>query len=116
VFLCVSSGSSVAKLIRPTLPCIYFERRRETTGYSSGESCDDEGIPHKLRLLIASSTPIQRHVKVKDEANLNDPAKGAFQGPELHDGKPSRPVPRRLAPRQRGLLGGRFYTLGTILS
>ena len=39
-----------------------------------GESCDNEGKPHKVRLLLAASTPIQRHVKVKSAANPHDPA------------------------------------------
>ncbi len=39
-----------------------------------GESSDDEGKPHKVRLLLAGSTPIQRHVKVKGEAHPYDPA------------------------------------------
>jgi len=34
---------------------------------------DDEGKPHNVRLLLASSTPIQRHTKVKGEANPYDP-------------------------------------------
>jgi RNA-directed DNA polymerase len=52
----------------------YFERQGGNNWIFFGESCDNEGIPHKLRLLLASSTPIQRHVKVKGEANPYDPA------------------------------------------
>jgi len=32
------------------------------------DTADDEGKPHKVRLLLASITPIQRHVKVKSTA------------------------------------------------
>jgi RNA-directed DNA polymerase len=52
----------------------YFEPQRGNNWVFFGESCDNEGIPHKVRLLLASSTPIQRHVKVKGEANPYDPA------------------------------------------
>ena len=52
----------------------YFEQQRQNNWIFFGESCDNEGIPHKVRLLLASSTPIQRHVKVKSEANPYDPA------------------------------------------
>ena len=52
----------------------YFERQGHNNWRFFGESCDKEGIPHKVRLLFASRTPIQRHVKVKGEANPYDPA------------------------------------------
>jgi len=52
----------------------YFERQGHNNWRFFGESCDKEGIPHKVRLLFASRTPIQRHVKVKSEANPYDPA------------------------------------------
>jgi hypothetical protein len=52
----------------------YFERQGGNNWIFFGESCDNEGIPHKVRLLLASGTPIQRHVKVKSEANPYDPA------------------------------------------
>jgi RNA-directed DNA polymerase len=52
----------------------YFEQQGHNNWIFFGESCDDEGIPHKVRLLFASCTPIQRHVKVKGEANPYDPA------------------------------------------
>jgi RNA-directed DNA polymerase len=51
----------------------YFERQGHHNWRFFGESCDDEGIPRKVRLLLASRTPIQRHVKVKAEANPYDP-------------------------------------------
>jgi RNA-directed DNA polymerase len=52
----------------------YFERQGYNNWSFFGESCDKEGIPHKVRLLLASRTPIQRHTKVKGEANPYDPA------------------------------------------
>lgn len=52
----------------------YFEQHGGRNWAFSGESCDDEGKLHKVRLLRASSTPIQRHVKVKSTANPYDPA------------------------------------------
>ena len=50
----------------------YFERQGGNNWIFFGESCDSEGIPHKVRLLLAGNTPIQRHVKVKGEANPYD--------------------------------------------
>jgi RNA-directed DNA polymerase len=50
----------------------YFEQQGQNNWMFFGESYDDEGIPHKARLLHASRTPIQRHVKVKAEANPYD--------------------------------------------
>jgi RNA-directed DNA polymerase len=52
----------------------YFDRQGGHNWRFFGESCDNEGTPHKVRLLLASRTPIQRHVKVKAEANPYDPA------------------------------------------
>jgi RNA-directed DNA polymerase len=52
----------------------YFERHGLNNWCFFGESCDAEGIPHKVRLLFASRIPIRRHVKVKSEANPYDPA------------------------------------------
>jgi RNA-directed DNA polymerase len=51
----------------------YFEQHGGNNWSFFGESWDDEGKPHKLRLLFASNTPIQRHVKVKSTANPYDP-------------------------------------------
>jgi RNA-directed DNA polymerase len=45
----------------------YFGRRGD-------RDCDDQGQPDRLWLYHAKSTPIQRHVKVKGEANPYDPA------------------------------------------
>src|SRR5487761_487702 len=39
----------------------YFEQHGGRNWAFFGESCDNEGKPHKVRLLLASSTPIQRH-------------------------------------------------------
>ena len=50
----------------------YFEQQGQNNWTFFGESYDDEGIPHKARLLHASRTPIKRHVKVKAEANPYD--------------------------------------------
>jgi RNA-directed DNA polymerase len=52
----------------------YFEQHGGNNWSFFGESCDNEGKPHKVRLLLASSTPIQRHVKIKSAANPYDPA------------------------------------------
>src|ERR1700691_258528 len=51
----------------------YFEQHGGRNWAFFGESWDNEGKPHKVRLLLASSTPIQRHVKVKSAANPYDP-------------------------------------------
>jgi RNA-directed DNA polymerase len=51
----------------------YFEQHGDRSWAFFGESCDNEGKPHNVRLLLASSTPIQRHVKVKSAANPYDP-------------------------------------------
>ena len=51
----------------------YFEQHGGRNWAFFGASCDNEGKPHKVRLLLASSTPIQRHVKVKSAANPYDP-------------------------------------------
>ena len=52
----------------------YFERHGLKNWSFVGEMYDNQGQPHKVRLLLASDTPIQRHVKVKCEANPYDPA------------------------------------------
>ena len=52
----------------------YFEQHGGRNWAFFGESCDDEGKLHRVRLLLAGSTPIQRHVKIKGEANPYDPA------------------------------------------
>ena len=52
----------------------YFEQHGGRNWSFAGETYDDQGQPHKLRLLLASDTPIQRHVKVRSDANPYDPA------------------------------------------
>src|SRR5450759_4265589 len=52
----------------------YFERHGSKNWSFVGEKYDNQGQPHKVRLLLASDTPIQRHIKVKCEANHYDPA------------------------------------------
>jgi RNA-directed DNA polymerase len=52
----------------------YFGLRQGRDWSFFGETCDDEGQPNKVWLYYAKSTPIQRHVKVKGEANPYDPA------------------------------------------
>ena len=52
----------------------YFERQGQDNWRFFGESCDADGILHKVLLLLASHMPIRRHVKVKGEANPYDPA------------------------------------------
>jgi hypothetical protein len=48
--------------------------REETTGYSSGSRVTTRAYRTKCELRLVSCTPIQRHVKVKGEANPYDPA------------------------------------------
>ena len=50
----------------------YFEQRGIRNWTFTGEMCDDQGRPFKVRLLLARDTPIRRHVKVKSEANPYD--------------------------------------------
>jgi RNA-directed DNA polymerase len=52
----------------------YFGRQRFNHWCFFGESYDNEGCPQTMWLWLANRTPIQRHVKVKGEANPYDPA------------------------------------------
>jgi RNA-directed DNA polymerase len=52
----------------------YFALRRGRDWSFFGETCDDEGQPGQVWLRHARSTSIQRHVKVKSDANPYDPA------------------------------------------
>jgi RNA-directed DNA polymerase len=52
----------------------YFGRREDRDWTFFGETCDDQGQPNRVWLYHAKSMPIQRHVKVKGEANPYDPA------------------------------------------
>ena len=52
----------------------YFERQGHNNWRFFGEARDNDGNLRKVHLLLVSRTPIQRHVKVKGEANPYDPA------------------------------------------
>lgn len=52
----------------------YFERRGYRNWTFVGSVFDDQGQPYKIRLHLASDTPIRRHVKVRSDANPYDPA------------------------------------------
>ena len=52
----------------------YFERHRGRDWSFVGERYDDQGQPYKVRLRLARDTPIQRHVKVRSDANPYHPA------------------------------------------
>src|SRR6202047_3614569 len=56
----------------------YFGRRGDRDWTFFGETCDDQGQPNIVWLYRAKSTPIQRHVKVKGEANPYDPAYATY--------------------------------------
>ena len=51
----------------------YFQPRNGRTWTFVGTSVDRKGKPYELTLIRAGNTPIQRHVKVKGEANPYDP-------------------------------------------
>jgi RNA-directed DNA polymerase len=55
----------------------YFERQGHNNWRFFGEARDNDGNLRKVHLLLVSRTPIQRHVKVKGEANPYDPAYAA---------------------------------------
>jgi len=52
----------------------YFQPHGTRNWTFTAEMYDDQGQPFKKRLLLASDTPIRRHVKVKSEANPYDSA------------------------------------------
>jgi RNA-directed DNA polymerase len=56
----------------------YFASRRGRDWSFFGEKCDDQGQPIQVWLRYARRTPIQRHVKVKADANPYDPAFEAY--------------------------------------
>src|SRR6266513_798748 len=56
----------------------YFEQHGGRNWSFVGEMYDDQGQPHKVRLLLARDTPIQRHVKVRSDANPYDPANETY--------------------------------------
>jgi RNA-directed DNA polymerase len=51
----------------------YFERYGARNWSFLGETYDEQGQLNKVRLLLASRIPIQRHVKVRSDANPYDP-------------------------------------------
>jgi RNA-directed DNA polymerase len=55
----------------------YFVPHRGRDWSFFGETCDDEGQPSQVWLRHACSTPIQRHVKIKADANPYDSAYAA---------------------------------------
>jgi RNA-directed DNA polymerase len=52
----------------------YFEQHGNRNWCFIGETRDDQGQRYKVRLRLASDTPIRRHVKVRSDANPYDPA------------------------------------------
>jgi RNA-directed DNA polymerase len=56
----------------------YFASRRGRDWSFFGETCDDQGQPIQVWLRPTRRTPIQRHVKVKADANPYDPAYEAY--------------------------------------
>ncbi len=51
----------------------YFQQHGGRNWCFTGEMRDNQGQSHIVRLRLASATPIQRHVKVKGDANPYDP-------------------------------------------
>jgi RNA-directed DNA polymerase len=56
----------------------YFARHCGRDWSFFGEMCDGDGQPSRIWLRNASSTPIQRHVKVKGDANPYDSANETY--------------------------------------
>ena len=85
----------------------YFERHRAMDWSFAGEMHDDQGQPHKVWLLLASDTPIQRHVKVKSDANPYDPAYETYfekrEADRMQDTFRGSRILRYLWHEQRGL-------------
>jgi RNA-directed DNA polymerase len=85
----------------------YFERRGNRDWTFFGETCDDQGHPDKVWLYRAKSTPIQRHVKVKGEANPYDPAYESYfenrEGDHMRDTFRGTRTLRYIWNEQRGL-------------
>ena len=85
----------------------YFERHRGFDWCFFGETYDGDGQPIKVRLQRAGSTPIQRHIKVKGEANPYDPAWEAYfeqrEGAHMLESFRGRNMLRYLWYAQRGL-------------
>ena len=51
----------------------YFKTRRARNWVYAATEKQEDGTRHELILLQASDTPIQRHVKIKSDANPHDP-------------------------------------------
>ena len=52
----------------------YWQPQETRNWVFTAEYVGENGEPRPIRLLKASKTPIQRHVKIKSEANPYDPA------------------------------------------
>jgi RNA-directed DNA polymerase len=86
----------------------YFEQHGGMNWSFVGDTYyDDQGGPHKDRLLLASRTPIKRHVKVKSDANPYDPAYEPYfekrEGDQMLDTFRGSRILRFLWYEQRGL-------------
>jgi RNA-directed DNA polymerase len=86
----------------------YFERHGGMDWSFVGDIYyDDQGEPQKERLLFASRTPIQRHVKVKSDTNPYDPADETYfekrEADHMRDTFRGTRVLRFLWYEQRGL-------------
>jgi hypothetical protein len=69
IFIVVFSRRNVS-----TVPFGVPSGHRGRDWFFFGETCEEEGQPIKVRLLLASRIPIKRHVKARGEANPYDPA------------------------------------------
>src|SRR4029453_2819759 len=85
----------------------YFERLRDRDWSFVGERYDHQGQPYKVRLLLAAHTRIQRHVKVKSDANPYDPAYETYfqkrEADHMRDTLRGSRILRYLWYEQRGL-------------
>ena len=85
----------------------YFQQHGTRNGIFTGEMVDDQGKPFTIRLLLASDTPIRRHVKVKSDANPYDPAYEMYfekrEGDHMRDTFRGSRFLRFLWHEQRGL-------------
>ena len=85
----------------------YFERHRDRDWSFVGETYDHQGQPYKVRLLLAAHTPIQRHVKLKSDANPYDPAYDTYfekrEADHMRDTFRGSRILRYLWHEQRGL-------------
>lgn len=56
----------------------YFNSERNRNWIFTANTEDKDGKPRKLKLVKASDTKIERHIKIKGEANPFDPAQEAY--------------------------------------